>query len=173
MEQSTKRCSKCCRLRKTSSFPISTRTQSGLHSRCIDCTKEDKRAARRRYRQKKKEQKERERRSQYIRFSPHSIMKKAVYEQIRQQVEKEISQTVQWPYDNNNPTFPHEKEQIQEIYHNCPEGHCVDHIIPRRNRNICGLHCVANLQYLPADKNIEKGNRFIPYTFSKKVTSGR
>lgn len=51
--------------------------------------------------------------------------------------------------------------EIQEIYDNCPEGHHVDHIIPRNHELVCGLHVPCNLQYLPAEENMKKSNRFI------------
>lgn len=51
--------------------------------------------------------------------------------------------------------------EIQKIYDNCPEGHHVDHIIPRNHDKVCGLHVPWNLQYLPAEENIEKSNTFI------------
>ncbi|MFN9111785.1 MAG: hypothetical protein ACK5XN_17105 [Bacteroidota bacterium] len=40
--------------------------------------------------------------------------------------------------------------------------HCVDHIVPLKNKIVCGLHVPANLQVITVSENARKGNKFFP-----------
>ena len=56
-----------------------------------------------------------------------------------------------------------EKEKVALVYKKAKEwGFAVDHIVPLQGKNVCGLHCWANLQLLDQSLNSAKGNREFP-----------
>lgn len=53
-----------------------------------------------------------------------------------------------------------DREAILAFYDNAKKGYDVDHIIPLNGDNVSGLHVIDNLQYLPAELNNKKANRY-------------
>lgn len=48
----------------------------------------------------------------------------------------------------------------QELSNSTGVQHDVDHIIPLQGKNVCGLHCIANLQIITQTENCKKSNKF-------------
>jgi len=157
-------CTLCEQEKKLEDFPRDKYKKSGRKSRCKTCEADMARLARakdpersreisRAYRGRNKE-KERARYTAYNKRNPevrafHSANRRA----------KKNNATPNWLSEDHwaqiNLIYQHAKEcqmLTGDKYH-------VDHIIPLNGENVSGLHVPWNLQVLPADINIAKGNR--------------
>lgn len=64
---------------------------------------------------------------------------------------------------NATPSWLTEEDKIaiEKIYEYAWSlGYHVDHIVPLRNKKVCGLHVPWNLQPIPAEDNMRKHNKF-------------
>jgi len=61
------------------------------------------------------------------------------------------------------PMSAADKAEVEGMYQFCSifPSFEVDHIIPVKGKNVCGLHTPANLQVIPRTENRRKGNKLV------------
>lgn len=169
-----KKCTRCGKTQPPSEFYNDRQKKDGLSSHCKTC---DNARSREYYaknsegvkaRVKQYDEENRERKLEYLREYGAKRRK--------EQPEKEKARHKQYYEDNQyrfraqcakyraakkrqTPAWA-DHEAICEFYKNCPEGFHVDHIYPINGKTVSGLHVLKNLQYLPAEENLRKGNKY-------------
>lgn len=148
-----KKCNKCKQELDISCFSKQKRAKDGLANMCKGCFslyfKANREKYKERYRQWRSNNLEKAREFERRNFQNPTRKHKHRINQAFRRVMMQKS------------TFKGLEQEIKKIYDNCPEGYHVDHIIPLRAKNMCGLHVPWNLQYLPALENIRKNNKVI------------
>ena len=162
-----KACKRCLQSKEISLFNKDSSRSDGYHSYCRECAKTDKKKA---YEAKKEH---------YIKkvnlWKQQNKDKVVEYAKKARQVHR-IKRLIDWNFYNTNklkacPQWLNEKQKeeikdkylfaryLEEINGGIIKYH-VDHIIPLRGKNVCGLHVPWNLQVLNATLNMRKGNRY-------------
>ena len=161
-----KQCSKCKEVRLFSEFNLDKLSVFNTQSICKDC--------RANYWEENKEELAKCRKEYYTLNSAYLATQKKKYNELNRDT---ISVQKKIYYQNNKYLYTAKTakrraaklqatpkwadlEKIKEMYHTCPKGYHVDHIVPLQNELVCGLHVHENLQHLSAKDNLSKSNKF-------------
>lgn len=171
---STKVCTKCNTEKSIDCFVKDKTASQGVSNRCKSCDKlyreTNKERIRSRtylYRQSRKQKtaeynkKYREKNKDYIASlmsNYYRINKDRVNAKTAKRRAQQNKANVSWA-DNDAIIGMY---QLAQLFTNHGVRTHVDHIVPLQSDTVCGLHCEANLQLLPAVVNISKGNRHWP-----------
>lgn len=171
-----KTCSKCLLLKDKSKFYLNKTCKDGLEPWCKECrlyaqknryleNKEVYTARIKNYRESHKEK----RREYYKEYSLINSNK------IREKSKRYYEENKSYHLNKNATRRSFEKlavpnwankKKIEAIYEfsvivskDLKEKFHVDHLIPLRGNNVCGLHVEENLRVIPARSNLSKGNK--------------
>ncbi len=156
-------CSKCKTEKDLSGFKPDSRYRLGVTGVCKECYKAYNRANKASLKwASKNKTRVKEIKDRYVKNNPASVKKSKLKWTIANP-EKALARTRRYQAAKLGAT-PRwlTKEHVREMeafYLNCPEGYEVDHIIPLRGKEVCGLHVPWNLQYLTISENRKKSNR--------------
>lgn len=164
-------CIACNAVKLLNEFAVEKRNLSGRAARCVECERyrllENFRANKQKYNALGRERYARDIEKELIRGKRYRTLNKTkTIERNKRYKTSDAGRTMHCANEAKRrsaklkatPSWAN-LEKIKEIYMNCPKGYHVDHIMPLRGKNSCGLHVEYNLQYLPAIDNIRKGNR--------------
>lgn len=163
MKDGMKTCSKCHETKELTEFKRAPSYSQGVTGVCKECYKDYARAnkASQKWAAKHRDQ-VKVNQDKYVANHPEAVKdskrkwsmanKKSELAKCRKYQANKLNATPKWLTDE-------QVEEIRQFYINCPEGYEVDHIIPLRGKNVCGLHVPSNLQYLTISENRKKSNK--------------
>lgn len=154
----TKTCSKCNVEKDLSEYNKHKTCKYGVFSFCRECDKKQKRAKFKSLSREERDKRNRHYRKYYWNNVDKERARKKAYR--KDNLHKDAENTARRRARVKQTMYPEEKAAIQEFYKNCPNGYHVDHIVPLRGKEVSGLHVLSNLQYLPAEENLRKGNKY-------------
>lgn len=89
--------------------------------------------------------------------NPHLSCKRAAKRR-----SQKLKATPLWAEDEFEQLFIFEIYHLAKLRRDIGLDYHVDHSVPLIAEDVCGLHCAANLQLLPAKENMSKSNKYWP-----------
>lgn len=161
-----KLCSKCQTYKHASSFHKNSKQKDGLARWCKQCVRiNSKKWYDARPRQERLEIKRawQDRNREYVNAYNNQWRKDNPDKHAAQEAKRRASKS------NATPSWlsPEHLAHIKRFYKLAKlmeditgDKHHVDHVVPLKGENVCGLHVPWNLQVLPAKINLKKSNNF-------------
>lgn len=145
-----KECIHCKQTLKLSMFPILRKRKDGLDGRCKSCAAEYKQTWATKNRDRTKVAKDKWKQSHRDKHLEQSKTNKMIR---AQRIPKWVDADERWLINEAYSLARLRSKLFGFKWH-------VDHIIPLRNKSVCGLHTIMNLQVIPANDNLCKSNKF-------------
>ena len=174
----TKNCNKCKQTKKLTEFCKNSLSYLGLSNKCKDCAKLYNKEYREKNREKLlKKDNERYKNNREVlkkKAREYKLKNKDYYNKHNKNYYKLnkhiflaanskrrkviLRATPQWLSEPDKGRIEDFYWFAQDLYKVTGEVYHVDHIVPLQGKTVCGLHVPWNLQILPADLNLSKGN---------------
>ena len=145
-----KECIHCKQTLKLSMFPILRKRKDGLDGRCKSCAAKYKQTWATKNRDRTKIAKDKWKQSHRDKHLEQSKTNKMIR---AQRIPKWVDADERWLINEAYSLARLRSKLFGFKWH-------VDHIIPLRNKSVCGLHTIMNLQVIPANDNLCKSNKF-------------
>lgn len=185
----TKVCSRCSEEKSTTDFPKKSRNKDGLAAHCRDCQTAWNKSYYHKNKDAEKERHAKWREENYEHLRKWGMeYRSGKEEELREYCKKwrkenpdlvnyhsakrratERKATPDWLSDDQLSDIKAMYSLAKKFEGLCGIKYHVDHIVPLKGKNVCGLHVAWNMQLLPASSNIAKSNKYDP---DSSITTG-
>jgi hypothetical protein len=146
----SKKCNSCEETKIHSDFPTNTSSKDGLYSFCRDCKRKKDLLYRQNNRKSLRDRNKKYYDSNKINWFVYNSDRRVRF---RKAAPAWLTKGQKQEILNFYLLAQECRTLTGDVYH-------VDHIVPLKGENVCGLHVPWNLQVLPADINLAKANKF-------------